>query len=189
MGVVKMKNRLATFTLLSVITLTTGCAITTDRYQATADNQQRIKDLNIKMNVGKFEAKNTDYKIMCRLANNVELPDGKSFQSYIENALIEELKMAGMYSKQSNITINGYLNDTDVSSGMTDAHWTFNLTVSNNKSEKFTIVHKRDYSASFIGGIACGNDMPKSLMPTVQELIREIINHPQFESVFSTQKA
>ena len=183
-----MKNRLATFALLLAITLTTGCAITSDRYQATADNQQRIKNLNIQMNVGKFEAQNTDYKIMCRLANNVELPDGNSFQSYIENALIEELKMAGLYSKQSNITINGYLNSTDVSSGITDAHWTFNLTVSNNKNERFTIIHKREYSSSFVGRIACSNDMPKSLMPTVQELIKKIINHPQFESMFSIQK-
>ena len=182
-----MKKQLAAIALVSVITLGTGCSITADRYQPTADNQQKIKSLDIKMNVGEFKAKKTDYKVMCRLANNVELPDGKSFEGYIESALIEELKMANMYSKQSNITINGYLNDTDVSSGMTDAHWTFDLTISNNRGEQFTIVHKREYSASFVGGIACGNDMPKSLMPTVQEVISEIINHPKFESMAAAE--
>ena len=182
-----MKKTLAAISLVSVIALSTGCAITSDRYQPTADNQKQIKSLDVKMNVGEFKAKKTDYKVMCRLANNVELPDGKSFEGYIESALIEELKMADMYSKQSDIIINGYLNDTDVSSGMTDAHWTFDLTISSNNGEQFTIIHKREYSASFVGGIACGNDMPKSLMPTVQEVISEIINHPKFQSMLVAQ--
>ncbi|PHR27385.1 MAG: hypothetical protein COA36_09155 [Desulfotalea sp.] len=183
-----MNKIFTTLILCYVIILSSGCAVTVDRYQPTADNQQIIKNLKFKMNVGKFEAKKTDYRVMCRLANNVELTDGKSFEEYIEAAFIEELKMAGMYSKESSITINGYLNDTDVSSGMTDAHWTFDITVSNNKNEEFTIIHKRTYSASFMGGIACINDMPKSLMPTVQELIAEIISHPKFITMFSTPK-
>jgi hypothetical protein len=171
-----------------MIILNTGCAITADRYQATAVNQLQIKNLNQKMNVGNFKAQKTDYKVMCRLANNVELPDGKSFEEYIEGALIEELMMAGMYSKESDVTINGYLNDTDVSSGMTDAHWTFDLTISNSHNEELKIIHKREYSASFVGGIACSNDMPKSLMPTVQELISKMINHPKFDSMFSNHE-
>lgn len=180
-----MKKYISPFILLSIILLSTGCAITTDRYQATAVNQQTLKNLDVKMNVGKFKAKKTDHKVMCRLANNVALPDRKSFEGYIEDALIEELTMAGMYSKDSDVVINGYLNDTDVSSGVTDAHWTFDLTISNKNNEEINIVHKRDYSASFLGGVACGNDMPKSFMPTVQELIRKIVDHPKFESMFS----
>lgn len=180
-----MNKTLAALALTTAFSMTTGCAITADRYQPTADNQIKIKELNTKLNVGSFTAKETDYKVMCRLANNVEMPDGKSFEGYIESAFIEELKMAGMYSKESPVTINGFLNDTDVSSGMTDAHWTFNLTISNQNNKSFTVVHKREYSASFVGGIACGNDMPKSLMPTVQELINKTINDPQFSSLFT----
>lgn len=183
-----MKKYIYPLIVFSMVILSTGCAITADRYQATAVNQQQIKNLDVKMNVGKFKAQKTDYKVMCRLANNVDMPDGKSFEEYIEAALTEELVMAGMYSKESDVTINGYLNDTDVSSGMTDAHWTFDLTISNSHNEEFKIIHKREYNASFIGGIACGNDMPKSLMPTVQELISKIINHPEFESIFSARK-
>ncbi|WP_313406298.1 hypothetical protein [Stutzerimonas kunmingensis] len=172
--------------LVSAIALSTGCAITADRYQPTAVNQQVLKNLDVKMNVGNFKAKKTDYKVMCRLANNVDLPDRKSFEKYIEDALVEELTMAGMYSKNADVTINGYLNDTDVSSGFTDAHWTFDITVSSH-NRVLEVEHKREYSASFVGGIACGNDMPKSLMPTVQELINKIIRHPDFESMVSTQ--
>lgn len=165
----------------------TGCAIPVDRYTATADNQIKIKTFQNKLNVDKFTATKTNYKVQCRLANNVEMTDGRSFEGYIQDAMIEELKMAGAYSKDSEILIKGHLNDTDVSSGVTDAHWTFDLTISNASGKSFSIHHKREYSASFMGGIACGSDMPKSFLPTVQELIGKIINHPDFDSLFSSK--
>jgi len=43
------------------------------------------------------------------------MPDGRAFEGYIQAAMIEELKMAGAYSKDSEILIKGHLNDTDVS--------------------------------------------------------------------------
>ncbi len=167
-----------------VVFIVSGCAVPVDRYHATADNQTKIKTFGYKFNVEQFTATKTNYKVLCRLANNVEMTDGRSFEAYIQDALIEELKMAGAYSKESNIIIKGHLNDTDVSSGLSDAHWTFNITISNTKGESFTVHYKREYKASFVGGIACGQDMPKSFLPTVQELIREIINHPDFETMF-----
>jgi len=165
----------------------TGCAVPVDRYSATADNQIKIRTFQNKINVDKFTATKTDYKVMCRLANNVEMPDGRSFEDYIQEAMIEELKMADAYSKDSEILIKGHLNDTDVSSGITDAHWTFDITISNKSGKSFTINHKREYSASFLGEIACRSDMPKSFLPTVQELIGEIFNHPDFDSLFDAQ--
>lgn len=168
----------------AIILMVTGCAVPVDRYHATADNQTKIKTFKHKLSVDKFTATKTDYKVQCRLANNVEMTDGRSFEGYIQDALIEELKMAGAYSKDSKIIIKGHLNDTDVSSGVTDAHWTFNLTVSNTEGKSFTINYKREYSASFIGDIACRDDMPKSFLPTVQELIGKIINHPEFNELF-----
>ena len=102
--------------------------------------------------------------------------------------MIEELKMADVYSKNSHIILKGHLNDTDVSSGFTDAHWTFNLKVSNGAGESYTIIHKRKYKSSFLGGIACGNDMPKSFLPTIQELVGKVINHPKFDGLFKEKK-
>ncbi|WP_258807862.1 hypothetical protein [Pseudidiomarina sp. CB1] len=161
-----------------------GCAIPVDRYHASADNQNIIKAQDRKFKVADFTATTTDYKVMCRLANNVELSDGLSFQEYIEQALIEELKMASAYSEKEGVLIKGHLNDTDVSSGMTDAHWTLDLTVSNAQGESFQVKHKREFDASFVGGIACGSDMPKAFAPTVKELIYKIFNHPQFDELF-----
>lgn len=164
----------------------TGCsAIPVDRYHVTADNQLKIKTLKQDFNVGRFTATKTGFKIQCRLANHIKMTDGKSFEGYIQNALEEELKMASMYSENSKIIIEGHLNDIDVSSNPDDAHWTLNLTISNLDGQNFTIVHKREYDASFAAQIACGIDMPRSFASTVQELIGKIVNHPEFDSVFS----
>ncbi|MGL5336295.1 MAG: hypothetical protein ACRC9R_09170, partial [Enterovibrio sp.] len=146
-----------------------------------------IKSLGKKFSVADFSAAKTEYRVLCRLTNNVEMPDGESFEKYIQNALIEELKMAGAYDPNSDIVIKGHLNDTSVRSGMPDAHWALNLTVANKTGKSFTINHRREYRASFVGGIACRSDMPNSFQPTVQGLINEIINHPQFKELFGSR--
>lgn len=166
--------------LLSLSYLLTGCAVTVETYNASEENSQYLKSLNTPLNVNKFTANKSDFKVMCRLANNVATPDNEPFETYIENALIDELKMAGMYSKDSPVTINGHLIDTDASSGMSDGHWTFNIEVSTNNKKGFTVIHKREYSGSFFGGKACRHDMPRAFAPTVKELIAKIIHHPEF---------
>lgn len=176
---------LRSFFLVSAVLLS-GCSVTADQYQPSVATQQVIRNYDRKVNVGTFTATKSDRKVLCRLANNVDLPDRHSFESYIENAFKEELVLAGMYSNESDITISGHLHDTDVSSGVTDAHWTFDVTVANNRNETLRLTHKREYNSSFVGGVACGHNMPKSLMPTVQELIREIVSHPKFESMISS---
>ncbi|WP_224798110.1 hypothetical protein [Idiomarina abyssalis] len=169
---------------VSSVLLMTGCSVSVDRYHVTADNQSKIKQLEEKFQVEEFTATTTDYKVMCRLANNVALTDGHSFESYIQEALVEELKMAEAYTENGGVIIKGHLNDTAVSSGMTDAHWTLDMTISNSEGESFDVRHKREYDASFAGGIACSRDMPSSLAPTVQELIGKIVSHPEFERLF-----
>ncbi|MDR9423832.1 MAG: hypothetical protein RI567_00920 [Marinobacter sp.] len=179
-----MKKIYLLFFVFGLAVLSTGCAISTDRYQPTADNQNRIKDFDVDFSVAEFTANKSERRTLCRLANNVEMPDGITFEQYIENAFIEELKLAQKYDPQSEWVIKGNLNDVSVSSGMTDAHWTLDLTVSNQKGESFTVVESREYDASFMGGIACQNDMPKSFMPTVQALVDKVVSDPRFEAMY-----
>jgi hypothetical protein len=179
-----MKNIILVLLFAATAIFSTGCAVSTDRYQSTADNQNRIKEHGLDFSVSEFTANENERKVLCRLANNVEMPDGITFEQYIENAFIEELKMAQKYDPESGFVINGNLNDVVVSSGMTDAHWTLDLTVSNKNGESFKVVEKREYRASFVGGIACGYDMPKSFMPTVQNLVQKVINHTKFDSMY-----
>jgi hypothetical protein len=179
-----MKNYSKSVLLIILVTiLFSGCGVKVGRYHASSDNVIALKKINTKINVDKFTAYKLDYKVMCRLANDVTTPNKEPFVTYIENAFIEELKMADKYSPTSKITISGHLNNLNVSSGMTDAHWTFDITVSSNNGNRFTVKHTREYSASFLGGIACKEDMPDAFNPTVKELINKIINHPKFNSL------
>jgi hypothetical protein len=181
-----MKALISIFVLSFAIMLT-GCShVTVGNYHATADNVQKLKDFGVKFNVNEFTAKKTDYGIHCRLAGPMEMPNGESFKKYIENAFVEELKKAGMYSENSPIIINGHLNDVDASSGITDAHWTFDITISSN-NKSFTVIHKREYRSSFSGMTACQDNMPRAFVPTVEELIAKILNHPEFESLVYSQ--
>lgn len=174
----------ATFTLVL-----SGCStIEVATYSSDMENVQTLKDSGVTFNVAPFTAKLNQHKSQCRVGANITTPDKEPFEKYIENAFISELKMAGVYSKDSSIVINGYLNDIDDSSMMGTAFWSFDIKISNAKGESFTVNHKRNYSASFIGGIACGSDMPEAFMPTVQELIKEIINNPKFSELFITNK-
>ena len=180
-----MKLSLKTTAAVTAILLVTGCtAIPIDRYHVTADNQTRLKEFDVQMDVGQFTADKSEKAILCRFANNVEMSDGITIHEYLESALIEELKMAGIYREGANIVINGHLNKVDVSSGLSDAHWTFDVSISNAKGQSFNVTHSRKYSANFLGGIACQHDMPKSFLPTIQELIGKILNHSQFDSTF-----
>jgi hypothetical protein len=62
------------------------------------------------------------------------------------------------------------------------------MTISNSSGDSFSVVHKRNYNASFVGGLACGDNMPKAFAPTVQELITKIITHPEFSLLFGNGK-
>lgn len=168
--------------ILSLGYMLSGCgAVQVRDYLPSESNTIHLKSLGTQLNVNKFTAKKSDSSIMCRIAGPVETPNGEPFETYIENALISELKRAGMFSKESPISIDGYLIDTDASSGMSDGHWTFEIKISSGDKEGFIVKHSREFSGSFIGATACRQDMPDAFRPTVSELISIIIHHPEFE--------
>jgi len=179
-------SKLATLSSsIILVLLVTGCSVPVNRYQVSVDNVQVLKNMDTKFNVAEFTANKHESGIFCRAANNVETPKGETFDKYIKDALVKELKVAGMYSTDSQIVINGHLNETEASSMIGDAaYWSFDITISNSHGDSFTVKHTRNYNASFIGGIACGTNMPRAFSPSVQELITEIINNPKFDELF-----
>lgn len=176
-----MKNFLA---VLSVL-LFTGCStVTVDRYNTIADNVNTLKEHDTKLSVGSFTADKSIRKIPCRLAANISMPDQEPIETYIQNAIKEEIKMAGMFSEHSPLKISANVSSVTVSSGMTDGHWTIILTVKNSAGQSIDITNRREYASSFAGAAACIHHMPKNFLPTVQELINKIINHPEFTTLF-----
>lgn len=171
--------------IASAVVVLSACSATVPRYNSSADNVSSLRSLDTAINVGTITATTYEKSIMCRLANPVDIPDGKTVNEYIENALIEELKMAGKYDKTSSITISGNLNETSASSGMTDGHWIFDMTVISGNGKSFDVISKHEYSGSFVGEVACRENMPDEFKPAVQKLIMKIITDPRFKSLLS----
>ncbi|MCF1431787.1 MAG: hypothetical protein LPH21_13990 [Shewanella sp.] len=179
-----MKSTLnRTIFLSSALVLLTACSAKVPHYNSSADNVLSLRALNVSINVGSIKATNPQKSIMCRLANPVEMPNGKTINEYIESAFIEEIKMAGFYDISARITISGNLNEVSASSGMTDGHWLFDMSVMSTNGKSFNVVSKHEFAGSFSGVVACREDMPDEFQPAVQKLIKNIVTHSKFKSL------
>lgn len=178
------RNNLVIFTSVLLVILFTGCSVKAPQYNSSADNVVELRKINSKLNVGKFTATVSEKKILCRLARTVTIANNMSFEEYIENAFVEDLKMADKYSSESNITISANLNKLSVSSGLADTgYWKFDVTLSSSNGRSFDIISEYIYETSFVGAIACNEHMPNAFKPAVQKLIKEILAHPKFKSL------
>ena len=161
--------------------LFTGCGIKTTEYNPSADNVQTLRDFkDLKLNVSNFTSTNKgESSVLCRLAETVSTPKGEPFSTYIENALLSELKMAGNYDKNSNIYLSGNINKVYGSSMFGNAYWEINATINSSYGKSLTVNTKRDYPSAYLASTAC-NNMGTSFEPTVNQLVSDILNHKDF---------
>lgn len=159
-----------------------GCAYNASQYGASVQNVEAIKAVRIRpVAVAPFKsAKPGLSSITCRAAGPVTVTP--SFESYIEKAFIDELKLAGAYNPASNLTLTGMLEEVDFSSGMTDGNWTFKLMVTNHRNESFSTSSKFDFSGSFVADKAC-QEVAQAFGPAVQKLIQDVVQNPKFKQL------
>ena len=170
--------------LLVATVAVSGCAFKTSPYGASVNNVEAIRSTGInQISVGKFQsAKPGLSSITCRAAGPVTVEP--SFEAYIEQALIAELKLAGVYNQAAKLTITGKLEEVDFSSGMTDGNWLFILRISNSRNESFSTRSTLKFSGSFIADRACA-DVAQAFLPAVQNLIQDVIRNPKFKQLAS----
>jgi len=178
------KSLLLSSSLILATILFTGCGIKTSEYNVSADNVQTLRDYKeLKLDVSNFTATNSgESSVMCRLAETISTPKGESFSDYIKEALISELKMAGVYDKNSELKISGNLNKIYGSTMFGNAYWEINVAVSSTNGKSITVNTKRDYPSSYLASTAC-NNMGTSFAPTIKQLIGDIINHKDFSEL------
>lgn len=170
---------------LAIITLATalsGCAYNASPYGVSVKNVESIRSLGIKpISVASFtSSKPGQASIACRAAGPVTV--SPSFETYIEKALIDELKLGGAYDANSTLVLNGKLEEIDFSSGITDGKWLFTVTVSNARNESFTTKSMFGFSGSFVADKAC-QETAQAFAPAVQRLVEDIVRDPQFRKV------
>ena len=179
-----MKNKILISTSLLATLLFTGCGIKTNEYNVSADNVQTLRNYqDLKLDVSNFTASNKDESsVMCRLAETVSTPKGEPFSEYIKDAFVSELKMAGVYDKNSDLKISGNLNKIYGSSMFWNAYWEMDVTVTSSNGNSITVNTKRDYPSSYLASTAC-NNMGTSFAPSVKQLIGDILDHKDFSKL------
>jgi hypothetical protein len=168
--------------LLATISLNACSTYAVQRYSISTDNVMALKEIkDTKINVGTFSStQNGLNSITCRGVGPIKTPDGETYSEYIRKALIDELKIAEVYSADAPITLTGQLNSIDFSSN--SGVWNISLTINSSNSRSMTASESYSYTTSFYGETAC-NQTAQAVMPAVQDLIGKVVRNPEFKSL------
>ena len=162
-----------------------GCSTySTIRYSIAPDNVVALRSLDGKVvNVASFSATNPDQKeIMCRGVGPIKTPDNETFAEFIRKALLDELRMANVFSAAAPVTLTGNLNSIDFSS--MNGTWNLSLTVNSSNGKSMFVSESYPYTSSYYGETAC-NQTAQALMPAVQNLVGQIVRSTEFGSLIT----
>jgi hypothetical protein len=190
-----MKYKLAI--LAAFLSLISGCATyyNVAPYQASAENAETLKSYKLKpVSVGTFQASKdlivrrspgTQKKpgrasIRCPIidlnGNSWHTTVSPSFEAYIEKALIEELKLAGIYDAASPLVLTGEL--VQINPGVPHYRkWVITLTLTNARNESFTTVSEFHSEAVAFSQCEVSSQL---FVQAVQRLISDVIEDPKF---------
>ena len=167
--------------------LAAGCSTyAADRYAVSMDTQTELKQIAA-MSPGKLVAVDQftaavpgKTEITCRAVGPIKTPDGETFEAFIRKALIDQLRLAELYSPDAPVSVSGNLDmiDFNTSSGI----WNLALTVTDKAGRSFSVREDYDYESSFYGETAC-NQTAQAFMPAVQDLIQKVVKHPEFKAM------
>lgn len=183
-----MKLGLGILSAAMAALLFTGCGVKTADYSVSAENVQKLRQLgDVKIGLDSFTAVNKDESmIMCRLSEPIETPNDEPFEKFIEKAFKDEMIIAGIYDEKADIKISGNLKRIYGSSVIGNAFWSYDMNISSSNGKSFDIKSVYEYGSSFSAYAACEN-MGSSFVPSVKKLIKDIISHPEFNSLTSSK--
>lgn len=162
-----------------------ACSHTAPRYGLSPENQVALKTLkgSKRVAVGPFTSNEPGKQsIICRAAGPVEAPDGKTFDAYLREALINELRIADVLDEKSSVVIKGHLEHIDFNSNIGAGQWMMRLTMSAPGATPFTVENTYSFSTNFIADQACAQ-VAQALLPATQDLYHKLFAQPQFQSL------
>ena len=177
-----MKKLLAAAAALSLSACSTYMP---QRYSINADTDVALKTINAgNINVGSFQGP-PDFDNSCRAAGPIAPPDNMSFEGYIQNALADELKVAGKFDgKSPTVTLNGIVEQLSFSSsrGITGGTWDIGLKVISSNGQSTYVSEHYEFKSGFIADTAC-KQTAEAFLPAVQDLIGKLVKAPEFKSL------
>ncbi|HEX5364219.1 MAG TPA: hypothetical protein VFW59_08100 [Gallionella sp.] len=170
---------------LSVLTLSACSTFTPQRYSISADTNVALKSIGVgNINVGAFSGPSSFDKA-CRGAGPIAPPDNMSFEAYIQKALADELKVAGMFDdKTPKSTLTGAVEKLHFSSsrGLTGGEWDISLRISSSNGKSLFVSEHYEFESGFIADTAC-KQTAEAYLPAVQNLIGKAVKTPEFKSL------
>lgn len=171
--------------VLSVLSLSACSTFTPQRYNISADNNVALKALGAgNISVGTFTGPST-FDRACRGAGPIAPPDSMSFETYIQKALADELKVAGMFDdKTPKTTLTGAVEKLSFSSsrGLTGGEWDIGLRINSSNGKSVFVSEHYEFESGFIADTAC-KQTAEAYLPAVQNLIGKLVKAPEFKSL------
>ncbi len=136
------------------------------------------------INVGTFKGPTT-FDNSCRAAGPISPPDGMSFEAYIQKALADELKVAGMFEDRSpKVTLTGVVEKLDLSSsrGLTGGSWDIGLRVNSSNGKSTFVSEHYEFNSGFDALTAC-KQTAEAYLPAVQNLIGNLVKSADFRGL------
>ncbi|MEO8342522.1 MAG: hypothetical protein ABI536_01780, partial [Gallionella sp.] len=162
-----------------------ACSYIPQRYSSAAEITEALKKLGVgNINVGPF-TKTAEFDNKCRVVSGVVEPGKTGFEGYIQNALIEELKVAEMFDDQTpKITLTGVVEKLSLSTLPTVYLSNWDIGVRLNSSNGKTAYINQHYA--FNAGptnLADCQQLADHYMIAVQKTLNKLITSPEFESL------
>ena len=165
-----------------------GCGFVVSNYGASAENVDTLRTLKtdgMQVHVNSFTSSKPGVSgIACRAAGSVETPDKKPFDQYIHDALVTELKLAGLYSENGNVVLDGNVQELDFSSNIGSGKWIFKLKASSNNGKSLTVDSQHIFSTNWVADKAC-QQVAQAFSNSVQVLIHDLVSNPQFADLLA----
>jgi len=180
-------NRILLVVFLFSATILSGCSTTNSiPYKASTANvisiQQSLESRGAMVSIGDIgSAKGVDQSPTCRLMGPINVAPGKTLAQYIKDAFQEELFMARVYSPNAETELSGTLKSLSFSS-VSPANWNITMNIQSNHSEGYDVSVKYPFDTSWDAYSACHN-VATAFGPAVQELLKQVVNHPDFSSL------
>ena len=156
------------------------------RYSVSAENTEALKKLGVgNINVGQF-TKTADFDTRCKVVSGVvKKPGNMGFEGYIQQALAEELKAAGMFDDQKpTITLSGVVEKLSLSTWRTIylSNWDLGVRLNSSNGKTVYITQHYEFNAGS-NSLADCQQIADHYMFAVQKTLNKLINAPEFQSL------
>ncbi len=180
---------------LLVVVLASGACSTfkIPRYGLSAENVVALRKLGQKVNVGAFTAAPPGRsEIGCRRRGPVKTADERPFEDYVRRALIDELKVAELFSDSAPVILTGNPGKLDFNS--MKGEWLMDMSVTSSNGRSLAVSTVYEYSTGpVINFTPFGNqstaderacaETAQAFPAAVQVLIGKFVHDPQFATL------